>query len=69
MNEEEKRLREAGSQFGGIAVHSTKFDDNTRAFNELYLIQRIDSAIALLVNNGYRVEKIIRNDESFALSK
>jgi hypothetical protein len=29
----------------------------------------INEAIALLVNNGYRVEKIIRNDESLALSK
>ena len=69
MNEEEKRLSESGSHFGDIAVHSTKLDDNTEAFNELYLTQRIDAAIALLVNNGYRVEKILRSDESFALSK
>lgn len=69
MNEEEKILNEIGDNFGGFTAQLLKDADQARIYNEIYEKKAIDVAIALLVNNGYRVEKIIRNDESLALSK
>jgi hypothetical protein len=69
MNEEEKTLSEIGNNFGGFTAQSLKDADQIKTYNDIFDKKAIDTAIALLVNNGYRVEKIIRNDESLALSK
>jgi len=69
MNEEEKVLGEGGNNFGDFTAKSLKDADQVKIYNEIYEKKAIDTAIALLVNNGYRVEKILRSDESFALSK
>ena len=62
MNKEENLLAQIrwipgspnpNGEYGLVALHNNKIKD----------------AMFLLVNNGYRVEKVIRNDESLALSK
>lgn len=72
MNEEENLL----AQIRWVPVNPNPNGEygygqlpSLRSEQGIFPCNEIKDAIFLLVNNGYRVEKIIRNDESFALSK